>query len=140
MSLYKQFKTDENIERDGILLEYGENSKGKPIAIRIARAGGANSQYQKLMEARVKPYRRQIQNETIERALVERLLRQVYAETIVLGWENVEDENGKELAFTVENCVKLFEDLPDLFQDIQEQSQRAALFRQEVLETDSKNS
>lgn len=140
MSLYKQFKTNENIERDGILLEYGENSKGKPIAIRIARAGGANSQYQKLMEARVKPYRRQIQNETIERALVERLLRQVYAETIVLGWENVEDENGKELAFTVENCVKLFEDLPDLFQDIQEQSQRAALFRQEVLETDSKNS
>lgn len=140
MSLYKQFKTNENVERDGILLEYGENSKGKTVAIRIARAGGANSQYQKLMEARVKPYRRQIQNETIERALVERLLRQVYAETIVLGWENVEDESGKELPFTVENCVKIFEDLPDLFQDIQEQSQRAALFRQEVLEADSKNS
>lgn len=139
MSLYKQFKTNDNLEKSGILLEYGENSKGKPIAIRIARAGGANTQYTKLIEARVKPYRRQIQNETIDRVMVEKLLRGVYAETIVLGWENVEDENGKELPFTVENCVKLFEDLPDLFQDIQEQSQRAALFRQDVLEKDSKN-
>lgn len=140
MSLYKQFKTDDNLERVGILLEYGENSKGKPIAIRIARAGGANSQYTKLIEARVKPYRRQIQNETIERVVVDKLLRQVYAETVVLGWENVEDENGNELPFSTENCAKIFEDLPDLFSDIQEQSQRAALFRQDILEADSKNS
>lgn len=139
MSLYKQFKTDDNLERIGILLQYGENSKGKPIAIRIARAGGANSQYTKLIEARVKPYRRQIQNETIERVVVDKLLRQVYAETVVLGWENVEDEAGNELPFSTDNCVKLFEDLPDLFADIQEQSQRAALFRQDILEADSKN-
>lgn len=139
MSLYSQFKTNNNLEREGIVLQYGDNAEGKPICIRIARAGGANSQYSKLMEARVKPYRRQIQNETIERTMVEKMLREVYAETIVLGWENVTDEEGKELPFTVQNCIKLFEDLPDLFQDIQDQSQRAALFREEVLEADSKN-
>lgn len=139
MSLYKQFKTDNTLERNGIVLEYGNNADGNPISIRIARAGGANSQYTRLMEARVKPYRRQIQNETIEKTMVEKMLREVYAETIVLGWENVTDETGEELPFTVQNCIKLFEDLPDLFQDIQDQSQRAALFREEVLETDSKN-
>lgn len=139
MSLYSQFKTNDTLEQTGIVLEYGENAEGKPISIRIARAGGANSQYSRLMEARVKPYRRQIQNETIEKTMVEKMLREVYAETVVLGWENVTDENGKEMAFTVQNCIKLFEDLPDLFQDIQEQSQRAALFREEVLEQDSKN-
>lgn len=139
MSLYKQFKTDNNLEKEGILLEYGENSKGKPVCIRIARAGGANVAYAKRMEARVKPYRRQIQNETMETALVERIVKEVYAETVVLGWENVEDENGQALDFTVENCMKLFDDLPDLFRDIQEQSQRAALFRSEVREADAKN-
>lgn len=139
MSLYKQFKTDNSLEKEGILLEYGENSKGKPIAIRIARAGGANKAYEKRMEIRVKPYRRQIQNEIIETALVEKIIKEVYAETIVLGWENVEDENGNDMEFSVENCLKLFDDLPDLFRDIQEQSQRAALFRQEVREADAKN-
>lgn len=139
MSLYKQFKTDNSLEKEGILLEYGENSKGKPIAIRIARAGGANKAYEKRMEIRVKPYRRQIQNEIIETALVEKIIKEVYAETIVLGWENVEDENGNDMEFSAENCLKLFDDLPDLFRDIQEQSQRAALFRQEVREADAKN-
>lgn len=140
MSLYSQFKTDNTLERNGIVLEYGENAEGKPISIRIARAGGANSHYTKLIEARVKPYRRQIQNETIERTMVEKLLREVYAEAVVLGWENVTDAQGNDLPFTVQNCVKLFEDLPDLFQDIQDQSHRAALFREDILEQDAKNS
>lgn len=139
MSLYKQFKTDGSLEKEGILLEYGTNSKGDPICIRIARAGGANAQYAKRMEARVKPYRRQIQNETMENALIERILKEVYAETVVIGWEGVEDEKGKPIEYSVENCVKLFDDLPDLFRDIQEQSQRAALFRAEVREADAKN-
>lgn len=139
MSLYKQFKTDNTLEKEGILLEYGTNSKGDPICIRIARAGGANAQYAKRMETRVKPYRRQIQNETMENALVERIVKEVYAETVVLGWENVEDENGQPMQFNEKNCVKLFDDLPDLFRDLQEQSQRAALFRAEVREADSKN-
>lgn len=139
MSLYKQFKTDNNLEKEGILLEYGTNSQGNPICIRVARAGGGNVAYAKRMEARVKPYRRQIQNETMETALVERILKEVYAETVVLGWENVEDENGNPLPFTTENCIKLFDDLPDLFKDIQEQSQRAALFREELREADAKN-
>lgn len=139
MSLYKQFKTDESLEKTGILLEYGTTEDGKPISIRIARAGGSNRAYERRIEAEVKPYRRQIQNETIENAVVNRILRKVYAETIVLGWENVQDKDGKPMPFTVENCVKLFEDLPDLFKDIQEQSQRAALFRSELREVDGKN-
>lgn len=139
MSLYTQFKTDGALEKEGILLEYGVTDDGKPITIRIARAGGANKQYERRMEAEVKPYRRMIQNETIENAVIQRILKKVYAETIVLGWENVQGQDGKPMAFNVENCIQLFEDLPDLFRDIQEQSQRAALFRAEIREADAKN-
>lgn len=139
MSLYKSFGTDTSLEKTGILLEYGNNSKGKPIAIRIARAGGANKRYENVLDVRLKPYRRQLQTETMPKDLQEKLLMEVYAETVVLGWENVEDESGNELEFTKENVIKVFTDLPDLYEDIKTQSIRAALFRQGVLEEDSKN-
>lgn len=138
-SLYSQFKTDTNVEKEGVILTYGMNSKKKPIQIRIARAGGANTRYSKLLEAATKPYRRQLQNETMDNDLAEQITQKVYAQSVILGWENVEDENGNEMAFSVENCMKLFKDLPDLWSDIQTQATRAALFRADILEADSKN-
>lgn len=139
MSLYEQFKTNVALEKEGIWINYGENSAGKPIRIRVARSGGSNMKYAKCMERLARPYRRQIQNETIEPEVLEDLLQKVYAETVVLGWEGVEDEQGREMAFTQENCLKLLKDLPELFRDIQEQTQRAALFREAVREDDAKN-
>ena len=139
MSLYTQFGTDSNLETSGILLQYGQNSQGKDICIRIARAGGNNKQYQKRMETLIKPYRRQIQNETLDNDIADKITKEVYAQTVVLGWENVEDENGEELEFSVANCIKLFTDLPELWSDIQQQDTRASLFRAEILENDSKN-
>lgn len=149
MTLYAQFATDKNVEKDGVVLEYGLNSKKKVISIRIARAGGANTHYAKLLESKIKPYRRQIQNETLDNAVAEKLTKEVYAQAVVLGWENVEapilDENGKptgkfeELDFNQANFVRLMDDLPDLWSDIQSQATRAALFRSEILEADAKN-
>ena len=139
MSLYKQFATDKNVERDGVVLSYGKNSKNKDITLRIARAGGANIRYTKLLEAAIKPYRRQLQNETMDNGVAEDITMRVYAQSVVLGWEGVEDENGNDMEFTVENCMKLFKDLPDLWADIQSQATRAALFRQDILEADAKN-
>ena len=139
MSLYKQFATDKNVERDGVVLSYGKNSKNKNIEIRIARAGGANIRYTKLLEAAIKPYRRQLQNETMDNGVAEDLTMRVYAQSVVLGWNGVEDAEGEEMPFSVDNCVKLFKDLPDLWADIQSQATRAALFRQDILEADAKN-
>lgn len=139
MSLYAQFATDKNVEKDGVVLEYGLNSKKKVIAIRIARAGGANTHYAKLLESKIKPYRRQIQNETLDNAIAEKLTKEVYALSVVLGWENVEDKEGNELEFNQTNFIKLMDDLPDLWSDIQNQATRAALFRSEILEADAKN-
>ena len=139
MSLYTQFETDREIEKTGIVLDYGFNSKKQPIQIRMARAGGANERYSKLLELRTKPYRRQIQNETLENAVAEKITKEVYAQTVVLGWTGVEDRDGNEMPFTQENCVKLFTDLPDLWSDVQSQSTRASLFRAEILEADAKN-
>ena len=91
------------------------------------------------MEALVKPYRRQIQAETIDNKVLEKLVMQAFAETVVLGWENVEGRDGTVLEFNVANVIQLFTDLPDLFKDVQEQAQKAVLFREDILEVESKN-
>ena len=139
MSLYKQYATDANLEKTGIELQYGENANGDEIIIRVARAGGSNTAYTKRMEALVKPYRRQIQAETIDNKVLEKLVMQAFAETVVLGWENVEGRDGTVLEFNVANVIQLFTDLPDLFKDVQEQAQKAVLFREDILEVESKN-
>lgn len=139
MSLYKQFKTNPDIEKSGVFLQYGTTEDGRPIQIKVARAGGSNTKFTKLMEQRAKPFRRQIQAGTADSKQMEKLVREVYAQSVVLGWENVQDENGNDMPFTVENCIKLFEDLPDLYTDLVQQSQEAALFKAELLKADAGN-
>lgn len=139
MSLYRQFKTDENVEKSGVWLEYGPNDKGLPIRIRVARAGGANTKFARLLEQKTKPYRRQLQNETLDPKVGDELFADLYAECVVLDWENVDAEDGTSLPFSKENCLKLFKDLPDLFADIREQSNKSALYRADIREIASKN-
>jgi hypothetical protein len=138
-SLYKQFKTDEKCEAEGIWLEYGSTDAGKPMRIRVARAGGSNSRFVKKLESLTKPYRRQLQNETMDNKLADDLMMQAYSEAVVLGWENIEDEKGTPIPFTSATCLKLFRDLPDLFADIREQSNKMALYRKDIQEITAKN-
>lgn len=140
MSLYKQFKTDEALETDGVWIEYGTTDAGQPIRIKIARAGGRNIAFSKALERATRPYRKAIQTGTLDNKTADNLYKDVFAETVVLDWINVEGPDGQPLEFTKENVVKLFNDLPDLFNDLREQAANVALFREEVLENDLGNS
>jgi hypothetical protein len=131
---YSMFKTDSTTEQTGIWLRYSPTMR-----IRVARSGGGNVAFAKALEAKSKPYRLAIKNEMMDNELGKQILIEVYAETVVLGWEGVTDERGKDLPHSRENVVKLLTDLPDLFQDIIEQSSKMALFRQQQLETEAGN-
>lgn len=140
MSLYNRFETDPKLEVSGIWLDYGvSEDNGKPIRILVARAGGANVAYQKRMESKTKAIRKQLSNDFVDLKQIEEITRDVCAETVILGWENVTDSSGKPIQFSPENAKALFKDLPDLFKDIWEECQKAALFRKQLLQKDSKN-
>lgn len=134
-SPYDLFKTSAQAEKEiGIDLDYGA------FKIRIARAGGANREFIKCLTRKRKPYRNLIDNDAMDSALADKIMAEVFAETIILGWDGVTDEKGKALPFTRENCIKLLIDLPDLLQDIQVQASTAANFREKELAADAKNS
>lgn len=140
MGLYDIYETDKNLEREGIVLDYGTNSKEERISIRVARAGGSNTKFAKVLEQKMKPYKRALANDTMDNKVAEKLLVEAYADAIILGWEGVEDRDGNPMPFTRENVIKLFTDLPDLFVDVQQQSAKSALFRTEILEAEQGNS
>ena len=133
-SPYALFKTDPKAETEGLTLDYGD------FRIRIARAGGANRAFARALEARLKPYRRQLQTETLDENVAERILHEVYADHVILGWDGIAGPDGKAMAYSRANALKLFEDLPELFRDIQDQAGRVALFRARELEDDKGNS
>lgn len=142
-TLMKMFKTDAVIENEGIDLNYGPvddtDPKAGDILIRIRRAGGANKAYSKALTAKMRPYRKQVESGTLEPAVAERVLREVYAETIIIGWTNVRGEDGKDVPFSSENVLAMLEEAPDLFADIQSQAGQMSLFRAEVAESIAKN-
>ena len=138
--LYKLFKTNENLETDGIFIEYGYAANDKPIRIRIARAGGRNTAFAKALEKETRPHRKALQTGLLDNKTADALYRKVFAETVVKGWENVTDAQGNTLEFSPANALKLFNDLPELFDDLREQASMVSLFREEVLEDSLGNS
>lgn len=139
MSLFKQFKTNGNLEISGVDLNYGDNDSGNPILIKVARAGGANKNFQRVLQELSRPHKRAIATDSINPDVSEAIMRKVYARTVVLGWEGVEDEQGNPIPFNVENAEQLFADLPDLFADLREQANSIAIFRADVLDNIAKN-
>lgn len=146
MSLSKQYNTDKSIEKSGVRVTFGTNADGTEIALILARAGGANSRFQSVADVVLKPYRRQIQNETIEPAVLKSKMIEIYAKTVIKDWENVAlsdltgDEADKGYAtHSEENVIALFTRLPDFFTEVQAITDNLSVFRAEGLEEDAKN-
>lgn len=145
MSLYEMFKTDTKAEQEGVVIDYGGS-----VRITLARAGGSNKRFLRLLRDKARPYKRAISTEQLPPETQEKILRKCYAEAIVLNWETkVEGEwrQGIEqpgqsdlLPFTKENVLATFEALPDLFTDLQSQAGDFSLFRQALREVAEGNS
>lgn len=130
---YELFETDKNFEIQGIWIDYGS------FSFLIARAGGANEKYARILRQRMKPYRRQVQNNTLDEELSHKILLGAFVDGVLLDWKDVKDRDGNALEYNRGNAVKLFTDLPDLFRDLQIQATNMTLFRKEVLEEDLGN-
>lgn len=152
MSMRSLFTTDPTLETKGVVIDYGS------FRITLARAGGANKKFTKLLEAKTRPHRRAMQTETMQDAAAMAILREVYAGGAIMLWENrekfdkksgewvgefqvgIEPSQGTDLLpFNIDNVCQTLSELPDLFADLQEQANKVSLFRVHNLEEDLKN-
>ncbi len=130
---YEMFSTDPKLEKDGIVLDYGD------FQITIARAGMGNRKYRDLLATVQKKHRHQIDNDLLDDGLSDALMIGIYADSVILGWANVTGADGRALAFNRTNVIKLLTDLPDLFVNITEQANDARNFRKSELADAEKN-
>ena len=139
-SIYKKFETNKERETKGITVEYHdeENPEAPPAKFVIARSGGSNAAYAKMLDVETKPLRRSLAAGTIPVATLQRVNRKCFVETCLLGWENVIGKDDKPIPFSKAAAAALFEDLPDLAEDLMAQAANASLFRYDE-EVDSGN-
>jgi hypothetical protein len=132
------FKTSRKAEEEGLWLDYGD------FRIRILRAGPNNERFKQEFERRMRPHRRAIQNDALPAKVAEAITREVWARTIIVGWDSPLGDGlipygGKAFQFSPENAIQLFTDLPDLFADVRDQSMKFGLFVADAVETDAGN-
>lgn len=147
MSLRKTFKTDLNAEVDGVLLDVGFNDhNGKPIQVRLSRMSRSNKRYTAELERVTRPHASAIQNESMDNELATKMLREVFVDTVLMGWYNLpkseltgNDADKEELPFTRENALALFDELPDLYEDWETRAKKASTFREKEREKAAKN-
>lgn len=121
--------TDEELETGGVWLRFPE---GRKICIR--RAGGANKKYLRLAQTAIKPYKRQIERGTMDPDDTNRVMREVYAKTIVTEWEGINDAEGAAVPCTVENVVGFFDAFPEIFTEVLENATEMANFAEREIE------
>lgn len=147
MSLRKTFKTDATAETEGVWMDVAINDhNGKPIRIKLARMGPSNKRYTKALNAATKPHQSAIQNDAFDNELARKMLQGVFAETVLLDWDNLpkseltgNDADAELLPFSKENAIALFDEMQDLYDDWEGRANRAAAFREKELETAAKN-
>lgn len=131
---FKRFKMDDNLEAgEGVRVEYEE---GKVITMR--RAGGSNTAYNQALAERSKPYLAAIRNGTLSASVDAELIAQVYADTVIMGWDGITSD-GKSVPFTKENVVALLLAMPDLFAAIKRDATAAVQFEAKATDAIVKN-
>ncbi len=149
MSMYGQLETDKALETKGVEVNYGS------FRVTLARAGGANKKYEKLLDARSKPHRRAMKTDTMDNEVAIEVMREVYADSIILHWESKDAKGEWQVGieakpkkgsvkvaivpFNRENVVQAMVDLPELLIWFKEDAEKLSLYLVQELEEDVKN-
>lgn len=156
MGLFKSYATNTDIEKTGIAF-----TPDTSTCIMLARAGGANVKFAKVLDTKAQPYRRQIDAGTLDPKIDKKMMAETYAQAVIKNWETLVDDklvqgieadpnaaagtyshdidkNGL-VPFNTQNVVATLLALPDLFTDIQKEAQRVANYQSKAQEDDAKN-
>lgn len=137
MSLYDSFETDVAKEQSGVEVAYAPNKDGSIPTFVVRATSKANQSYAKAVDKATKPYRGNVK--AIGQDNADRMFMEIFVNTILVGWKNIQDKFGKDIPFTKEAAIKLFKDLPRLYDDLYQQVSSVELFKSETKEVEAGN-
>lgn len=139
MSIFTQFKTNKNCEENGILVRFKPNEDGSIPSFRIGRASRSNKRWLVAFEAKTRPYKTEIKDGIINDEDAQRINLEVFCSALLLGWSNIQDSDGQDIQFTYDNAIRLFTDLPELYEMLGSKSSDMSNFLESNLKADEKN-
>lgn len=121
------FKNDSVCEEQGIEFEVRPG-----VSFVLRRFGGKNSaRIKQSLAKHYKPYARLLETGKMEETEEKKIMIKVFIESCLVSWKGVEAD-GKELECNTENAVKLFLELPELFDLLYKQSNDTENYREEL--------
>ena len=94
-------------QTDGVVVDLGD---GSSVTVRST----AGKPYTDYISERLKPYRAQIKNKTINDEALGKIFTDItndaLADVVVLGWTGIQDENGVDIPYSKEKAHELFTD------------------------------
>jgi hypothetical protein len=147
MGLRKNYATDRTAEVEGVEIAVDMNDhNNEPIYITVSRMGQNNKAYTKTLEERTAPHTAAIQNETLDNELGNKIMQNVFVDTVLKGWRNLpkseltgDDKDTDDLPYSRENALLLFEALPDFYDVCLSHAKKAANFREAARGKATKN-
>lgn len=127
-----KFATDTALENEGTWVDIGDGA-----TLLVARKG--NRRYRDRMRTLLKPHRASMRAETMPDDLADRLLIEAEAETILLGWEGIEDADGNPIAYSTKEAKRLLSEHKDFRALVDELSSTAETFRAQEIEEGAEN-
>lgn len=139
MSLWN-LATSPKLETEGVWRDFPDDA-GNEVRLLIARVGGSNNSFMKEFEKEIRPYRRKMKRkDTIDLDVQKEVLIRVMAKTVLLGWENVVDQTGKNVPYSVDMAIRLLTEVEEVFIFVNAEANELANYRVEEIEAEAKNS
>lgn len=137
--LYDAFGSNHQLENDGVWYIAHTLDDGREVKFLLARMGGSNKRYESAMEKVSRSVRRKAVNGTISSQQARKVNRKAFVDGCLLDWENVEDKDGNSIPFGKESALDLFDELPDLYDDLVDIAQGREAYAEEMIQEDAKN-
>lgn len=131
MDLKKTFATDPELELEGVWYPLDDTT-----SIKVARDGNKN--HVKALKRLTKPYRVQISTNTMHPDLVKKINATAMAETILLDWKGLEDDD-KLVEYSTESAAAMLIKYPDFFKTVSAISEDMSVFQRDADAAAAKN-
>ena len=138
-NLYSTYGSEPELEARGVVLDY-ELANKETFSIKVKRAGARNQAWKVAYNSIMKPHAKDIADGKLSEGENKKLLADIWAKTVVIGWSNLRDGEGNEVKFTIQTCYELFCTFPDLLNDVIADSHTRSNFQHEEMEATAKNS
>lgn len=99
----------------------------------------SNLTFQRAVMRRQAPFKRKIENGTMDPKITREIMTRAMAEALILDWRKVVDNQGKEVPYSIDACEKALSNNEDLRDYISEFAMNLDNFKQEKKEEMGKN-